>query len=336
MRRLSLALALALSLAGPVRGQPTGEIPSTDRPVGLPFSEASGRFVVSARASPTTLEAETALTYIVTVRAAGPVYRPPQRVDVRDVPAFAADFHVLESPTTPKGTPEGADGDTWEFIYRLKPRRPGVPDVPSFPFAFYDPAIRPARKAFQVIYTDPIPLRVTEQAPAAVALRVPEEAYSLATGPALLSARSPWRLPGPWALAGLLLAPPALCALGYLAYRRLRPDAALRARRRRSKAAERALRALRGRPGAEHVARTVVGYLRGQFGLPGEEPTPAEIATHLLRQGCAPELAAQAEGLFRACDEARFGTAAGEPELGEQGADFIRAVEAQPCSPGPS
>src|SRR4051812_48365231 len=120
------------------------DIPVVGRPADLPFSEACGQFRVAASTGPTALEAETPLTFTVRVQAAGPVRRPPRRIDLRRVSAFAERFYI-EDPATATRHPEPT---TWEFLYTLKPRDVAVTEVPSLPFVFYNPAIRPADKAF--------------------------------------------------------------------------------------------------------------------------------------------------------------------------------------------
>jgi hypothetical protein len=333
---LVLGLALALLAPGGARAEPAeapDEIPVVGRPADLPFSEASGRFEARARAAPTTLEAEQPLTLTVTVREVGRVVRPPQRIDLRQLPTFAEDFYIEDLP-------DASGPGTWEFAYRLRPRRPGVPDVPSFPLAFYNPQLRPPSRAFQVVYTDPIPLRVLARGAAVVPLRAPEAAFELATGPGVLAREEAWRpTRADWAV--LLLAPPLLGAAWYLAWRRLWPDAARQARRKRSRAARQALEALRAAARleaaarAERVAEAVATYLRQRLGLSPAEPTPAEAATCLMAHGCPADLAGQAERFFRACDEARF-VHAGHAGLEDAGAQLILAVEALPWPPPPS
>src|SRR5205823_11265937 len=116
--RCLLALALVAGGAragGPADKDEPDDIPVVGRPPDLPFSGASGSFEVSARAEPTTVQAEKPLTLTLTVRATGPVRHAPKRIDLRGVPAFAQRFYV--------GDPaEGArhPGPTaWEFDYTL-------------------------------------------------------------------------------------------------------------------------------------------------------------------------------------------------------------------------
>jgi hypothetical protein len=335
-------LVLLLALAGAVEANSaTNEIPIVGRPAEPPFSEASGRFEVSARAVPTAVAIEAPLTLTITVRAVGPWHHPPRPIDLKQVPTFNADFYIEDVADRPP-LAAGAAPQSWELVYRLKPRRGDVTEVPSFPFAFYNPEIRPADKGFQVIYTDPIPLRVGGP-PVTMArpVRGFEGAFEVAGGPAVLARQTVWQAPGTGELALYLLAPPLLSAGWYLAWRRLWPDAARQALHRRSRAARHALAALRSatalapRPRAERVAEVVADYLRQRFDLPAGEPTPPEAAARLAQHGCHAELTERAERFFRACDEARFLPQAAPTNLVEAAEELILAVEAT-WSPLPS
>ncbi len=313
------------------------EAPLVGRPADLPFSEGVGSFQVTARAEPTRVQAEKPLRLTLRVEATGPVRHPPQRIDLRQVTDVTDSFYVEDSPDADRHP----DERTWEYVYVLKPRDTSVTKVPGLPFAFYNPAIRPASRGFQVVYTDPIPLQVSEHAVYAVPLQAPEFAYQLATGPELLAERTPWRLPGPAWLALLLAAPPLLCAAWYAGWRRLNPDAARRAAQRRSRAARLALEALRGarRVPAEQqavrAAAAVSDYFRERLDLTVAEPTPAEVAGFLKGKGLSVGLTEQAAHFFEQCDVARFLPA---PEgqgadLADEASRVILAVEAETCPP---
>jgi hypothetical protein len=344
--RKSMAL-LALFAAGPWcalhaddEEAETDEVPVVGRPADLPFSGASGRFTVTSRATPTTVEAETPFTFIISVRATGAVRRPPQRLDLRQLLTFADDFYI-EDPDDGTRRP---DDRTWDFVYRLKPRRTDVTEVPGLPFVYFDPSIRPAAKGFQVIYTEAIPLRVVPHQAVAVPVQAPESAFTLATGPAVLARQTPWAPPGAVMIVLLLLTPPVLCAAWYVGWRRLYPDAARQASQRRSRAARHALQALRGArrlPPEECAARAaavVAGYLHERLDLVAAEPTPREVADLFAQRGGPPALTREAAQFFQACDSARFLPAppAEGPDLPASAAQLILALEAQTCPPGRS
>jgi hypothetical protein len=327
---------LVLVLLGADAPEDEDDIPVVGRPADLPFSGASGNFRVRARADPTTLEAETPLTFTLTVEAAGAVRHPPRRLDLRTLPAFSRAFHVDDLPDPPR-----PDQRTWEFAWRLKPRRPDVTEVPGLPFVFYNPDIRPADKAFQVLYTDPIPLTVREPAAVPVPVQGPEDAFTVATGPEVLARRVRWGLPGSGVLVGLLAGPPLACAAWYLCWRRLNPDAARIAEQHRSRAARRALHRLEAAtrlPPEEQAARAgaaVTDYLQERLELGPNEPTPAEARAHLLGRGWSAELAEQTEAFYRACDAGRF-LPAGGSGLAAEGARLVLTLEAATWQPQPS
>jgi hypothetical protein len=325
-----------LGLAPALRGDEDSsddDIPQVGRPADLPFSEASGRFRVSAKAEPTVLEAQTPLTLTLTVRGIGTVRRPPQRIDLKQWRPLAEAFYVEDLPDPPRPDPK-----TWVFAWRLKPRRTDVTEVPGLPFVYYDPDIPQPSRRFQVPYTEPISLQVRPHASVAVPLSAPARVFEIATGPAVLARRPEWGVPGPTLLAVLLLAPLLGCAAWYVCWRRLYPDAARRAQQRRSRAANQALRRLHEasrlapEARAEAVVAAVTGYLQGRLDLGPNEPTPAEAEAHLRERACPAELAGQAAGLYRACDAARFRPAAvGDPSLVDEAVGFILAVEEATC-----
>lgn len=330
-------LALLSAGAGPDEAADATEAPLVGRPADLPFSEAVGSFRVTARAEPTRVQAEKPLRLTLRVEATGPVRHPPRRIDLRQVPTVIESFYVEDAPDADRHP----DQSTWEYVYVLKPRDTSVTEVPGLPFAFYNPAIRPASRGFQVVYTERIQLHVSKHAVYAVPLEAPESAYQLATGAELLAQRAPWRLPGPAWLALLLAAPPLLCAAGYTVWQRLNPDAARRAMQRRSRAARLALEALRGarrlppEQQAVRAAAAVTGYLRERLDLAVAEPTTGEVAGHLKGRGLSAGLTEQAAHFVERCDAARFLPAAvGQgTDLAEAASQLVLAVEAETCPP---
>ncbi len=334
MRTARFALVLLTLLvprAEPDEKAQADDIPVVGRPSDLPFSEASGWFTVRAQAEPITVEAETTLTFTVSVRATRPARRPPQRIDLRQLPAFAERFYI-EEPGSDE--PERPDDRTWEFRYRLKPRRTGVTEIPSVPFVYFNPYLRTARKGFQVLYTDPIPLHVLPHESVQVPVQAPDNAFVLATGPKLLERWTTWT-PGIGTSLALLLAPPISCVLWYVCWRRLYPDAARQAKQRRSRAARQALAllyAVRRLGSAERATRTaaiVADYLRQRLDLAIAEPTPGEVAELFAQRGRSPTLAEQAVRFFEQCDRRRFLPASGttQSDLPDIASQFILAVE---------
>jgi tetratricopeptide (TPR) repeat protein len=328
--RLVLLPLVLLASTVAVRAEPD-DVPVVGRPVDLPFSEASGWFEVKARAEPTTLQAESPLTFTLSVRAVRPVRRPPQRLDLRQLPNFVETFYIEDigaEATRP-------DDRTWDFSYRLKPRRVAVHDIPSVPFVYFNPYLLTAGKGFQVLYTDPIPLHVLPQETVHVPVQGPENAFLLSTGPSLLERQTPWTTPRLDTLLFLLLTPPIGCLIWYLIWQRLYPDAARLARQHRSRAARQALHALHtarrfdSETRAARTANIVADYLHKRFDLNVAEPTPREVAALFAQSGFSSALAEQGAHFFEMCDLARFlpASSPSSAELQDAAVRFILAVE---------
>ncbi len=325
-------------------------IPLTGRPTEVPFSDASGSFTVQTSIDRTTVQVEDPLIFVVRILARGPVRQPPRRLPLGEFPRFSEQFHIedLPSPAGDAGLAGrlvgGAAGPGWSqigslfpptewvFRYRLKPKSTSVAEVPSLPFAFYDPRL----KRFQVPYADAIPLKVSPRRVVEIPLQAPEEAFQLATGPGLLTTVRPWKPPGPAILILLLAAPPTGCLGWYLVWRRLYPDAARLARQRRSRAAQLLLDLLRKAPAApqeraQFAERAVTRYLRLRLDLAIEEPTPGETAAHLTHRGLSEPMTAAISRFYQTCNAARFAPAppAETPDLASKAAEVILAVEAE-------
>ncbi|GEM_PF-583449 len=319
MSRVRLALILVvLTCEAEVRAE-NENIPVVGRPVDLPFSGASGWFEVQARAEPTTVQAETPLLFTLVVRAVRPPQRPPQRLDLRQLPDFVEQFYIEDS-SEEVARP---NDHIWEFFYQLKPRRTGIREIPGVPFVYFNPYLLTASKGFQVLYTDPIPLRVLPHETVQVPVQGPESAFVLVRGPAVLERQRPWTPPHLGTILVLLLAPPLGCIVWHLLWQRLYPDAAYLASQRRSRAARRALQALRsaprlalspllqveegkGRDSAARIATIVADYLQQRLDLTLAEPTPREVALLFAQHGFSSALTEQAARFFEICDRVRF------------------------------
>ncbi len=323
------------------------EPPLVGRPVFLPFSGASARFVVgperecrvpfaiTATASTTDLLPRASLVYTVTLRALGPVDHPPQRLDLRQVRDFARLFYIYEIPDEQKET---VAPTSWRRRYRLTPKFAEIDEIPGVPFVFFNPDLQPPEKAFQVLYTDPITIRIAPSRATIGPPGVDEAAVRLADD-AALTPKSTWSGPGTivWALAGL--APPLTSVLCYLVWRRLYPDAARTASRRRSRAARLALEAVRhasrgqGRERAESLTTAVVGYLRARLDLSPSEPTPEEVRVHLGERGFSEELIHQTATLLARCAAARFAPSDAGDDLADETRSVIQGIEDESCPP---
>jgi hypothetical protein len=337
------SVVMLLLFAATTSAAEADDVPVIGRPADLPFSEASAGFVrqgddnvcpfrLEVRATPDTLEAETPLTFTVTVHALGKVRRPPVRIDLRDLPAFTRSFHVEDFID---GQKEQVGPTTWRWVYRLKPQRAGIDEIPRLPFVFYNPDVRPADKGFQVIWTDAVRITVTAAEPIIVDPKQDERFIELTTGSVILADRSGWSGPGPPLLAGVVGAPPLLCVVWYVAWRRANPDAVRRASRRRSRAARRALAALKtaerlqGKTRAEATAKAVVAYLHERFDLPIAEPTPDEAADWLRRHEQPGD---DVKRLLLDCASERFGPGQAAADVVGAARSFITTTEEPPRS----
>jgi hypothetical protein len=229
------------------------------------------------------------------------------RPDLRKLPAFD-DFQVEDEP----GGPVAATAKRVSFAYRLQPRRANVDRVPGLLFVFYNPRAPEGSKKYPTTKAEGVSITVTPAPPKpaaqAIPLDAPEYLFEVATGTEVLD-REPFApAPGLWLL--LAAAGPLAAGGWYAVWRRLYPDALRLARIRRSRAARRAVDAIRraGRSPdpAGTIAAAVLGYLRARYPLPPGAETPGELGGALRAAGLPESEADAAVEFFRRCDEARF------------------------------
>ncbi|MBI1915990.1 MAG: BatD family protein [Planctomycetes bacterium] len=345
MRSLLLALALFRALPAGSFGQDDKtpaeekfEPPVSGQPEG--FTGAVGVFRVKASLAATTAQVGRPVLFTVRVRADQKPLARPGRPRLDTDAEIAKDFFV----DTPDPAEKEIDAHTWEFYYLLKPRSTAVKEVPEVPFYFFDPAAGQDPSGYQKRFTDAIPLKVTP-APAepvevkGTPAKVPEVVLHLETGERLLRRDHPWELPGPVLLALFLLVPPLACGIWYVVWQRLYPDAARRARHRKSRAARQALHDLRGARGlpreqAARLADIVTLYLRYRLDLPASVPTPPEVTTHLDKVGLSAGLCRQAFTFYETCDVLRFAPSPvrDAADLADAAEELILAVESETWS----
>jgi len=366
-----IALLLLLSALSPARAEPEDEEiprpPAIGRPEHFDEDESPiGSFhTPTVQAEPRTLQVEDPLTFTVRIVAgSGRVWRPPSRPKLGEFAGFPERFYI-DSLGDASG--RRVDERTWEFAYTLRPKRADVKSIPSFPFVFFTPGFIPPEKGYQIKRTTSIDLSVcpraavqpvdvkTDQPPA----RAPDAIYQFAEGRQVLRQQSAWPLDHLLIITAIgLLLPPALCLVWCVIWRRLNPDAARRAKQRRSQAARQALHALRAAalalgaglptpppagpagsgdprraPGdpAQKTASIVTEYLRQRLDLASAEPTPGEVGGLLARAGFAPKLVGEAAEFFRACDAVRFAPASATrpDELHGAATQLILSLEAE-------
>jgi hypothetical protein len=306
--------------------------------VGQPehFNGAIGRFSVTAAAVPLKVAAEDPITYTIRITAEGKVKEPPQRPPLAEFSGFADAFYLADLDP-----PEGKhpDDTTWEFAYQLKPKNTDVKRIPAFPFVSYR-----ARLGYMTVFVPEVLITVTPREPlpgitAAKPITGPDAAFALADGN-VLRRDDGGRLPGPLVIVLALLVPPLGAVAWYVAWRRLYPDAARRTHRRRSRAAQEALKALHDldkqtdpEKQARRTAAVVAGYLCHRLELPVVEPTPAEAEAHLRAQGLSAALAGQTADLLRTCAAVRFDPEPpADPDLAGAARRLILALEAETWS----
>jgi hypothetical protein len=232
-----------------------------------------------------------------------------KRPELAKLAAYAERFQVEDAPAS-----AAAGANEVAFAYKLRPRNRGVDRLPSLDFYYLNPAVK-VGNPFQKTRAVGVDLVVTAAAPKArppaVPLAEPDRLFAVETGPRVLDGE-PFA-PGPGAWAGLT-AVAVLAPVGwYAAWRIAYPDAVRLARRRRSRAARRALAAVRaaGRAAdpAGACAAAVLGYLRARYPLPAGADTPPEVAVGLAAAGVPAGTVEGAVAFLRGCDAARFAPA---------------------------
>jgi hypothetical protein len=289
-------------------------LPIQGRPTYAPFSQAIGSFQVATLAAPTSVQAEDPITFTVRMRSTGPVGQAPERPELRDLPGFSEAFLIQDRTDL-----DHAAEAEWEFVYQLRPRTAAVKSIPSFAIVYYQPGMVPASSCYMTRWASEIPVQVrpreevqAENVSNGNERPFPETVYLFTTDDTVLThqGKNPW--PGAVSLAALILGPPVLCLVWYLAWRRKYPHAARRVRIRRSQAALlaikrfKATRRLAGSNLATAIAMITADYLHQRFDFPVAEPTPAELEVHLTKIGLTESLVERAVQLFRDCDAIRF------------------------------
>jgi hypothetical protein len=293
---LLLPLGKLYAQMPPLVGQP-----ATD------FYGASGTAVkVAWRLDRTTVpEDETIVATLTITGATNP--QQIRRPDLKKLPEFQDRFTITDG-TDP---PPAADATVVQFTYQLRPRNRQVDKVPTLKFRWYNPAAA-VSKQYPTARAEFIPITVTEPAPKPAPpsqpLDEPADWFVITTGPTVLTRSAD--LPTAGLAVAVALGPPAVAAMWYLAWRRWYPDAARLARLRRSRAATRALSAIRKArrtdDPAGSVARAVLEYLRERYGIPDGVATPGEVVLALEQQQVPEadrEVVAQ---LLQRCDAARY------------------------------
>jgi hypothetical protein len=308
-----LAVLACAASGGEQGNRDAVEPPIAGQPVN--FSGAIGSYRIAMVAEPTSLQAEDPIKLTIRINVSGSgslkqINRPNLKIA-----AFTRHFLIQDGQTR-----DLPDQQAREFEYFLRPKNPGVKQIPAVPFVYFNPAIVPASKGYQWAYARAIPLTVRPRSPVAAAQgkgssavsRPPDSVLQVSTGADVLRRDTSFVLPGWLAMLGLALLPPVLCGLWLLGWRRLHPDASRVAKQRRSRAARLALKAIGSTAAFPHeeqarrVREIITEYLRERFDLGIYEPTPVEVSVHLQQKGLSAQASRQASLFFGACDAARF------------------------------
>lgn len=302
----TLVFAIAFALAAPVvrADVPTrvDDIPVIERPPDHFYGAISGPKSVRVRWQLTTAAVPFGESFTLTLVVSNAVNpdelaRPP----LLDFAEFRTLFSAVEDlPPDPTANDEAA------FRYRVTPRNEGTFSIPELKFCSYQP-LAPAGSRTLTTHAGKEAFAVTRPAVTrSPPLVGPSEFFTVRADGAFTRSGAPdW-----WAWVVLFAASVVGGVVWVVGWRRLYPDAARLAAIRRHRAVRIALDRLR-RPhvSADAVAVTLRNYLIARWGLAFTAQTPAEVASGLAEVGVPAERAAEAEGVLRACDAARFAAA---------------------------
>jgi hypothetical protein len=328
------------------RDSPEAEAPIVGRKEPFCGAVGSGRFQVSASATPTSVQAGDPISLTIHIQAAGTWKRAPERPDLQHKHEYAKwreRFHIENGPERLSS----AEGK-WEFDFLLRPKSERVSEIPSLVIVYYRPGFTPPEKGFMTTRAPAIPVQVSSRARVqasevrgqSASREAPDRLYQIITGPGVLAHQEPVIFPDAWLFALLAVAAPALTIGWYLAWRRRNPTQARLSRLRKSRATRQTLRAFERRSHREpreeacDLAEVLADYLDERLDLKAAQSSPAEIACQLRNRGIADELASRAAGLFGACDEICFSPprqqGAELNRLRAEAAELVLALESQP------
>jgi hypothetical protein len=297
----SILMLAAMALAA-------DEVPAVGRPSRHFYGAIGDQVWIAMHASPVTLRVEDSLVLTVTVTGATNPDRI-ERPDLRQLEEYASRFYIDDLPDEGPTSP----GER-RFRYRLRPKSVRARELPPLLFLYYQPKL----KYFAATATqDEIALTVTPRnavEPPTESAERPSFLYSIPSSDELIR-----RQPASPELILLSLAwiGPALAfAFWYRWWRWQNPAGVRLAQLRRMRVVRQALdelerlRANQSPELADRVVAITLGVLRERHGIASTAATPQEIVHALTRARIAPEVIAQADRFFHACDAARFGPAA--------------------------
>ncbi|VTR99728.1 BatD family protein [Tuwongella immobilis] len=298
---LLVVLMLGTSEVGSMLRAAPPTIPSVGRPSRDFYNGIASPAVLSWVVSPKVVAVGDPIGVELIVRN---VLNGPQiiRPDLRKLPDFADAFQIDDVADDP--IPPGVVNERI-FRYTLRPRSEEVTEVPEFRFAYFDPSLKgkatnPAQ-AFRVAYADPVPLTIKPPPPPpeSAVPTLPQAAW-LQTP--LAASEIPQSSPI-W--LGWLLAP--LVGFGWWLCDRWRNPSAVRlARRRRSRAAWLAVRAIPRLDSVIAIEREIRRYLVQRLDLPESATTLPEMLPELQRRNWSDAAIRAVEQWLNAVDALRF------------------------------
>jgi hypothetical protein len=330
MRRACRWLLLLLAWPAPLFAQgPSFDPPVAGRPVD--FSNVVGRYAIEVTAGPTEVQVEDPITLRIVITGDGPEQYQPNREHLRLLPAWDDDFYVQEARDEHKAD---RDKKTWLFVYRLRPKHTKIDVIDGIKLVFYNPD-KPGKFKYETRRAEPIAIVVKPKpgAPIDVPLSAaPDSFYHWPEGADMLSHTPPPFAPSGVQMAWFLAVPPLAYLLGAWARRRCFPDDVRRRQRQRSLAAKRALAQLQAATDPTWIV--VERYLHERLDLAVDEPTPADVTAFLRRRGFAKNVCRACLVFFRARDAVVYASGPVPPQLSEDAARLIHALEADPCARG--
>jgi tetratricopeptide (TPR) repeat protein len=129
---------LAVTAVRPLAAQAVVEpinvlpVPTTDRPAD--YRGAVGRYQIAVDATPTHVKAGDPINLLIGIWGTGPmelVQAPP----LSELPELTADFKVPDEPLA-----GFVQGERKIFSTSIRPRKPGITQIPAIPFSYFDPA----------------------------------------------------------------------------------------------------------------------------------------------------------------------------------------------------
>lgn len=290
-------------------------VPTVGQPAS--FSGAIGHFSLTVEAQPTMLRVGDPFSLSLTLRGEGlldTVHAPPLERQAQ----LTQDFKLHADPPAVK-----TESQAKTFTYTLRPRRAGIREVPPLEVAYFDPQTQ----RFQVLRSDPVPLRVEaantldlsevvqageESAKNVLGQELTDGILANYSGAEVLVPQHFQLHIGLWT-GVLLLLPPmtygaALTWRWQVRRRRRHPEV-----QRAKKAARRALAALRALP-AQHgetglcdgVHQALTGYIGDKLHLVGAGLTADDVTRHLQARHLDPSLIERVATLLHLCDSARY------------------------------